>query len=95
MKPILKTMLAALLFVPSSLAFANDIVSVEQVTEGVRLDQDADYVVTSAQPFTTTGSIDIVNTNKAVVIIKAVKPSVVLSTWMDHLYIKGVKAVDG
>ncbi len=66
-----------------------------QVTDGVTLTADEDYVVNDTVPFTTTGSVDIQNTEHAVLILKHVKPSVVLSRWMDHIYIKGEPAADG
>lgn len=74
---------------------ANTIQSVSQVASGATISADVDYTITSKTPFVTAGSVDITNTEHAVVIIQKIKPSVVLSTWMDHIYIKGEKAVDG
>ncbi|MBR1666797.1 MAG: hypothetical protein IJ693_00815 [Bacteroidaceae bacterium] len=74
---------------------ANEKTTVEQVTNSVQLTTDVDYTVTSATPFTTTGSVNIVNTEHAVLILSSIKPSKVLSNWMDYIYINGEKAVDG
>ena len=54
---------------------ANTVVTVEQVTEAVTLTDNVDYHITSTEPFTTTGSINIQNTAHAVVILDNVKPS--------------------
>ena len=74
---------------------ANTTRNVTQVTSGVQLTTDVDYVVSSTTPFTTAGSVDIINTDHAVLILAKVKPSKVLSSWMDYIYINGQKAVDG
>lgn len=49
--------------------------SVEQVTTAVTLSADVDYHIASATPFTATGSINIANTDHAVVIFDRLKPS--------------------
>ena len=69
--------------------------TVTQVTDGVTITADEDYIITDATPFTTTGSVNIQNTEHAVVIIKSVKPSKVISTWLSHIYINGEPAVAG
>ena len=74
---------------------ANEKRTVEQVTETVELTADEDYIVTSTTPFTTTGSVNIVNTEHAVLILSSIKPSKVLSNWMPYIYINGEKAEDG
>lgn len=77
-------------------AFAtNEIVKVGQVTEGISLTTDVDYVITAEDPFSTAGSVDIADTEHAVVIIEKIRPSRVIAQWLDHIYIKGEKAVDG
>ncbi len=73
----------------------NTTTTVTQVTEGVELTDDVDYVITSTEPFTTAGSVNIVNTDKAVVIFKYVKPSVVISSHLGSIYINGEAAVSG
>ena len=63
------------LWLPLSLAASNTKTTVEQVTGTVVLNEDVDYHITSNEPFTTTGSIDIQNTEHAVVFLDNVKPS--------------------
>lgn len=69
--------------------------TVTQVTDAVTLTDDVDYIITDDTPFTTAGSVNIENTEHAVVIIKSIKPSAVLKSWMNFIYINGQKAVDG
>ena len=74
----------------------NSIVSVSQVSQSITLTDDVDYVITDATPFTTTGSVNIQNTDHAVVIIKSIKPSKVISSWLKtHVYINGEQAING
>ena len=68
--------------------------SVTQVTNAVTLDKDVDYHITSATPFTTTGSINLTNTDHAVIILDALKPSLALNQ-LAFIYINGEKAVNG
>lgn len=71
-----RTLLLAALFAISAAAEAqNTRQSVAQVTSAVALTTAVDYTITGADPFTTTGSIDIQNEH-AVVIFPAKKPSV-------------------
>ena len=68
----------------------NTVVNVEQVTTEVTLMDDVDYTITSTTPFTSAGIVNIVNTDYAVVIIKNVKPSVVLADGtLSHIRING------
>ena len=69
--------------------------TVEQVTDGVELTTNVDYIVTGTTPFTRTGSVDIQDTDHAVLIIANIKPSKVLGSWMKNIYINGENAVDG
>ena len=69
--------------------------TVSQVSDAVKLTTDIDYIVSSTTPFATTGSVDIANTEHAVVIISSIKPSKVISTWLKYIYINGEKAVNG
>ena len=76
-------------------AFAANVkTSVAQVSEAVSITTDVDYIITGETPFTASGSVNIVNTEHAVVIIKKIKPSKVISNWMNYIYINGVKAVN-
>ncbi len=66
---------------------------VECVTDGVDLTTDVDYVITSTEPFATTGSVNIANTEHAVVILQNIKPSKVVSDYLSHILINGEAAV--
>jgi hypothetical protein len=74
---------------------ANTKTTVEQVTDRVELTTDVDYIVTGTTPFTRAGSVDIQDTDHAVLIIANIKPSKVLGSWMKNIYINGENAVDG
>lgn len=67
---------AALLltWLPSQV-LANTKTTVKQVTSAVTLSTDEDYHITSATPFTATGSINITDIDHAVVILDSLKPS--------------------
>lgn len=67
---------------------------VKEVTTPVTLDGDVDYHITSATPFTTTGSVNITNTDHAVVIFDNLQPSKV-GSYLNHVTINGSAAVDG
>ena len=73
---LLLQMLLGLVFIASA---ANTKQTVEQVTEAVTLTDDVDFHITSSEPFATTGSIDIVNTDHAVVFLDEVKPRKAIS----------------
>ena len=92
---LLITTLIALFLVSGNLSAANKKQTIAQVTSAVTITDDVDYIITDATPFTTAGSVNIENTTHAVVIIKRIKPSAVLKSWMSHIYINGAKAVDG
>ena len=62
-----------------------------QVTSAITLDEAVDLHIAGATPFATAGSVDIVNPD-AVVIIDMIKPSLVLSRFMSHIYINGEPA---
>lgn len=68
--------------------------SVAQVTEAMSLTDDVDLHITGAEPFATGGSIDIVNTEHAVVIIDAVRPSAAKAL-LTNITINGTAARDG
>lgn len=84
------------LFMACVTAFAgNTTTTVTQVSNGVTITDDMDYVITSATPFTTAGSVDIRSTEHAVVILSAVKPSKVIASWLNYIYINGERAANG
>ena len=80
--------------VVNSLA-ANTTTTVTQVTNSVTINSSVDYVITSTTPFTSAGTVNITNTEHAVVIIRNIKPSVVINNWLSHIKINGSTAVDG
>lgn len=86
-----RLILMCLVLLGSIITFArNTVVDVEQVTTEVTLMDDVDYTITSTTPFTSAGIVNIVNTDHAVVIIKNIKPSVVLSNGvLSHIRING------
>ena len=90
----LRTLLALLLTASLPLAAANTKTTVMQVTEAVELTEAVDYHVTSDTPFTTTGSINIANTDHAVVIFDALRPSAAAKQ-LGFIKINGKKAVNG
>lgn len=88
--------LSAALLTAAAMNAANTIQKVEQVTGTVTVAEDVDYIVNSATPFTTTGSVNITNTEHATLILSHVKPSVVKKNWLaDFVKINGATAVDG
>lgn len=92
----LKVFLTALLACITSAWAKNTTTEVKQVSESVEITDDVDYVITDATPFTEMGSVNIVNTENAVVIIKQIRPSVVISKWLkNHVYINGAQATNG
>lgn len=92
LKLLALTLLSALCL---SVSAGNTKTTVSQVTSGVTITDDVDYIVTGATPFTTSGYVDIQNTEHAVLIIQQIKPSVVLSNWMKYIKINGEQAVNG
>lgn len=86
--------IAALFFSAASFA-VNTITEVEQVTESVTLTADVDYVITSTTPIATSGSVNIRNTEHAVLIFKHIKPSKVIANHLGAVFINGEKAVNG
>lgn len=83
-----------------SLAFVvwagNTIVTVEQVVSDVTLSDDVDYVITGAEPFASGVKVDITNLDHAVIIVREVRPSKVISSLLSsHVLINGQRAVNG
>lgn len=93
----MKRLLTAALLILASYAAAlaaNSKQTVTQVTTAVSLTTNVDYHITSDEPFSTTGSIDIVNTDHAVVIFDALKPSLAKKQ-LGFITINGEAAKDG
>jgi hypothetical protein len=89
-----KRLLFAAAFIALGLtAFANTSKTVSQVTTTVSLSDAVDYHITSSSPFTSTGSIDITNTDHAVVILDNVKPSAALNL-LQYIKINGASATN-
>lgn len=71
-----RAFLATALTLLAGVAFGDNTTStVDQVSVAVTLNSDVDYHITSTEPFTATGSVDIANTNHAVLIFDNLKPS--------------------
>ena len=89
-----KLLLSLLSIVVMPVMAENKITTVEQVVNAVTLNEDVDYHITSTTPFTTTGSIDIVNIDHAVVILDNLRPSLA-QRQLGYITINGAKAVNG
>ena len=88
--------LSCLLALSLATKAANEKKEVTQVIDAVELTTDVDYIITNSDPFTTAGSVNIVNTDHAVVILSSLKPSQVLSgSVLSKIFINGEAAVDG
>lgn len=75
---------------------ANTITKVNQVSTAVTLSTNVDYVITSTTPFTENGSVNITNTEHAVLIIQGIRPSLVISNHLrNRVFINGAQAVNG
>ena len=85
--------MACLLCIMPSSVDANTITRVVQVGTNITLSDDVDYVITSTTPFTDDGMVDITNTEHAVLILEAVKPSKATSL-LSHVTINGARAVN-
>ena len=91
----LRSFILSILLGVSAFAFAdNETQTVKQVTAPVTLGGSVDYHISSATPFATTGSIDITNPEKAVVIFDALLPSKA-KNYIGSVTINGEKAVSG
>ena len=75
MKKLSLLTLMVSLWLALPLSANNTITTVEQVTGTVELTDDVDFHITSAEPFATTGSVNIKNVEHAVVFLDNVKPS--------------------
>ncbi len=72
---------------------ANPKRTVTRVTASVTIQTDIDYHISSDTPFSDAGSINILNTDHAVLIFDALRPSQALS-WLNHVTIDGTAAVN-
>ena len=95
--PTIIKLLTVALFLSVSIGVmgANTKQTVEQVNSKVDITADWDYIVTSSTPFGSAGVVNLVNTEHAVLILSAVKPSAGINLLPDHVQINGQKAVDG
>lgn len=91
----IKSLAVALLLAVSIGAMgANAKQTVSQVTSAVEIKTNVDYTVTGDTPFSSSGVVNLVNTDHAVVILSAVKPSAA-ANWLSHVKINGANAVNG
>ncbi|MBR2035995.1 MAG: hypothetical protein IJ984_08130, partial [Prevotella sp.] len=72
-------------------AYGNTTETVEQVKGRITLTSGVDYIVTSENPFASGAVINIANTDSAVLILKAVKPSQV-KNYYNNILINGQRA---
>ena len=95
-KQILTTMIAAALCLGLPLIgmAANTKKTVAQVTEAVTVTDNWDYIVTGETPFAEGASVDLVNTEHAVLILNKVKPSAAIKLLANYVKINGEKAVN-
>ena len=95
-KQILTTMIAAALCLGLPLIgmAANTKKTVAQVTEAVTVTDNWDYIVTGDTPFAEGASVDLVNTEHAVLILNKVKPSAAIKLLANYVKINGEKAVN-
>ena len=92
MKKIALLVIAACWTTAAILA-ANRQETVKQVTTEMTLTDDVDLHITSDNPFGDNGTVNIVNIDKAVIILDQVKPSQLKSTILsNHVFINGVAA---
>lgn len=89
----LKTVIFYLLVSVSVMA-GNTITKETQVTNSKVVSTATDFHITSAEPFATTGSVNLVNAD-AVLIFDALKPSLVKQNWLASVKIDGETASSG
>ena len=92
MKTQLLTFALALALGQTAIA-ENTTQKIDKVTSSVTVSENVDYIVTGTTPFSTTGSINITNTEHAVVILENLKPSKALS-YLSFIKINGEPAVN-
>lgn len=74
---------------------ANRRTNISKVTSQVEVTASVDYCITGPEPFGEEGMVNIVNTDKAVLIMMRIKPSVAIADWLSHVQINGEAAVNG
>ena len=90
----LQYVICCMLFISlSTITMANTRVTVSQVSGEVTITDDVDYVITSDTPFSGNGMVNIVNTEHAVLIFNALKPSEAMRQ-LSRVQINGVAATD-
>lgn len=92
MRKRLLTLATAVMLLALPLSADNISTSVEQVTSAINLDTDVDYHISGTTPFATTGSINITNTEHAVIIFDKLKPSEAMKYLAAYVMINGEKA---
>lgn len=92
MKTQLLTFALALTLSQTAIA-KNTTQKIDKVTSSVTVSEDVDYIITGTTPFSTTGSINITNTEHAVVILENLKPSKAL-TYLSFIKINSEPAVN-
>lgn len=75
---------------------ANTVTNVTStITNAKTVSTAVDYTIKASTPFSGNGSVNITNTDNAVVIFANIKPTVVLSTWLSYIKINGADAKNG
>ena len=92
MKTQLLTFALALTLSQTAIA-KNTTQKIDKVTSSVTVSEDVDYIITGTTPFSTTGSINITNTEHAVVILENLRPSEALS-YLSYIKINGEPAIN-
>ena len=85
--------LVCIVFAVSSMTAANVIRTLNQITSNENLDTDVDLVITGDIPFAPGIMVNITDTDHAVIILKALKPSGALNQ-LSHIQINGSEAVN-
>ena len=84
----------SVLCISMSAAAANTKQTISKVTSLVTLTKNVDYQITGTTPFGDEGMVNIVNTEHAVLILAQVKPSEAIKSWLSHVMIDSVAAVN-
>ncbi|MBQ7443994.1 MAG: hypothetical protein IJS59_09080 [Bacteroidaceae bacterium] len=92
MKKLLTTI--ALAAAATAMLADNSVQSVAQVAGNVTITDDVDYHVTGDTPFADDAKVDIANTDHAVLILDAVRPSAAIKLLAKYVTIGGARAVN-
>lgn len=90
----LSLFLVSIAFAASNMMAANTIRSLEQVTTNQTLSENVDLTITSSTPFAPGVTVNITNTDHAVIIFSALKPSEALNQ-LSHIKINNSTAANG